>query len=177
MIFYSSFRDHCSRLCTPLPPFFFSCFFSFLCLFSFPKPSSTLNVKREVHEQYGLYNDSLKYAADYEMILRLLLKHKINISPMREVIVYMRAGGAGNKDIGTRIKVNLEDRRAWETVGLKPKWYTLHFKPLRKLWQYMLHLLSVKWLVHIPPTHYNGSFIYENSNQVAKVIEINSEKF
>ena len=140
-------------------------------------PHPTLYVKREVYEQYGIYNDSFKYAADYEMILRLLLKHKINIAPMREVIVYMLAGGAGNKDIGTRIKVNLEDRRAWQTVGLTPKWYTLYFKPLRKLWQYMLHLLSVKWLVHIPPAHENGSFIYDDSNQVAKLIDINSEKF
>jgi glycosyltransferase len=140
-------------------------------------PHPTFYVKREVYEQYGLYNDSFKYAADYEMILRLLLKHKINISPMREVIVYMRAGGAGNKDIGTRIKVNLEDRRAWDTVGLTPKWYTLHCKPLRKLWQYILHFLSVKWLVHIPPANDSASFIYENPNKVAKVIELNSEKF
>lgn len=140
-------------------------------------PHPTFYVKREVYQQYGVYNDSFKYAADYEMILRLLLKHKINIAPMREVIVYMLAGGAGNKDLGTRIKVNLEDRRAWQTVGLTPKWYTLHFKPLRKLWQYMLHLLSVKWLVHIPPAHENGSFIYDHSNQVAKLIDINSEKF
>ena len=140
-------------------------------------PHPTFYVKREVYQQYGVYNDSFKYAADYEMILRLLLKHKINIAPMREVIVYMLAGGAGNKDLGTRIKVNLEDRRAWQTVGLTPKWYTLHCKPLRKLWQYMLHLLSVKWLVHIPPAHENGSFIYDHSNQVAKLIDINSEKF
>ncbi len=140
-------------------------------------PHPTFYVKREVYQQYGVYNDSFKYAADYEMILRLLLKHKINIAPMREVIVYMLAGGAGNKDLGTRIKVNLEDRRAWQTVGLTPKWYTLHFKPLRKLWQYMLHLLSVKWLVHIPPAHENGSFIYDHSNQEAKLIDINSEKF
>jgi len=140
-------------------------------------PHPTFYVKKEVYEQYGLYNDSFKYAADYEMILRLLLKHKIHISPMREVIVYMLAGGAGNKDIGTRIKVNLEDRRAWETVGLTPKWYTLHFKPLRKLWQFILHFLSIKWLVHIPPTHNTDSFIYENKNQVARLIDINSDKY
>jgi glycosyltransferase len=139
-------------------------------------PHPTFYVKREVYEQYGVYNDSFKYAADYEMILRLLLKHKIKISPMREVIVYMLSGGAGNKDIGTRIKVNLEDRRAWETVGLKPKWYTLHFKPLRKLWQYVLHLLSVKWLVHIPPAHDHESFIFDKTKQVAKLIDLNSEK-
>jgi glycosyltransferase len=140
-------------------------------------PHPTFYVKKEVYEQYGLYNDSFEYAADYEMILRLLLKHKINIAPMREVIVYMHAGGAGNKSIGTRIKLNLEDRRAWQTVGITPKWYTLHFKPVRKLWQYMLSYLSVKWLVQIPPSCENGSFINNDSNQVAKLIDINSVKF
>jgi glycosyltransferase len=140
-------------------------------------PHPTFYVKKEVYEKYGNYNDSFRYAADYEMILRLLLKERITISPMREVIVYMLAGGAGNKDLNTRVKVNLEDRRAWETVGLTPKWYTLYAKPLRKIWQYVLHYFSVKWLVHIPPAHDNSSFIYENTNQVAKVIEINSEKF
>jgi glycosyltransferase len=140
-------------------------------------PHPTFYVKKEVYEKYGNYNDSFRYAADYEMILRLLLKERITISPMREVIVYMLAGGAGNKDLNTRVKVNLEDRRAWETVGLTPKWYTLHFKPLRKLWQFILHFLSIKWLVHIPPTHNTDSFIYENKNQVARLIDINSDKY
>lgn len=140
-------------------------------------PHPTFYVKKEVYEQYGLYNDSFKYAADYEMILRLILKHKIKIAPMREVIVYMLAGGEGNKDIGTRIKENFEDRLAWQTVGLTPKWYTFHFKPVRKLWQYVLNFLSVKWLVHIPPACENGSFINDDSNQLAKLIDINSEKF
>jgi glycosyltransferase len=140
-------------------------------------PHPTFYVKKEVYEKYGNYNDSFRYAADYEMILRLLLKERITISPMREVIVYMLAGGAGNKDLNTRVKVNLEDRRAWQTVGLTPKWYTLHFKPLRKLWQFILHFLIIKWLVHIPPTHNTDSFIYENKNQVARLIDINSDKY
>ena len=125
-------------------------------------PHPTFYVKKEVYAKYGNYNDSFRYAADYEMILRLLLKERITISPMREVIVYMLAGGAGNKDLNTRVKVNLEDRRAWETVGLTPKWYTLYAKPLRKIWQYALHYFSVKWLVHIPPAHDNESFIKQD---------------
>lgn len=125
-------------------------------------PHPTFYVKKEVYEKYGNYNDSFRYAADYEMILRLLLKEHITISPMREVIVYMLAGGAGNKDLNTRVKVNLEDRMAWETVGLTPKWYTLYAKPLRKIWQYALHYFSVKWLVHIPPAHDKESFIKQD---------------
>ena len=75
------------------------------------------------------------------------------------------------------IKVNFENRLAWQTVGLTPKWYTFHFKPVRKLWQYVLNFLIVKWLVHIPPACENGSFINDDSTQLAKLIDINSEKF
>ena len=33
-------------------------------------------------------------------------------------------------------KANKEDRQAWDINGLKPKFYTLYFKPLRKLIQF-----------------------------------------
>lgn len=130
----------------------------------FPHP--TFYVKREVYDKFGKFDESFKYAADYELILRFALKYKLTISPIRDVLVYMLAGGNSNKDIATRIKVNLEDRRAWESVGLRPKWYTLHLKPIRKLWQYFLPYLNTKWLGHIPPAHDNTSFIKNNDIHV-----------
>jgi hypothetical protein len=97
------------------------------------------------------------------MILIMLLKFIIHISSILEVVVYMFAGAAGNKDIGILIKVKLYLRRAWKTLLLAPKWYSLHFKPLRKLCQFMLHFLSIKWLMHIHSTHNTDSFIYEDN--------------
>jgi glycosyltransferase len=122
-------------------------------------PHPTLYVKKRVYEEFGNYNDSFRYAADYEMILRLLLKERITVSRMREVIVYMLAGGAGNKDLNTRVKVNLEDRRAWETVGLTPKLYTLYAKPLRKIGQYFLHKINPQWKNHVPPAFDPTSYL------------------
>jgi glycosyltransferase len=138
-------------------------------------PHPTFYVRKEVYEQYGNYNESFKYAADYEMILRLALKHQIIIEPIRNVIVYMLAGGAGNKNLDTRVKVNIEDRRAWKEVGLTPKWYTLHLKPLRKLYQYIIHYISIKWLVHIPPAHATNSFLADPI-KTAKLVDINIKK-
>jgi glycosyltransferase involved in cell wall biosynthesis len=126
-------------------------------------PHPTLYVKKEVYEKYGNYNDSFRYAADYEMILRLLVKERITVSHMREVIVYMLAGGTGNKDLNTRVKVNLEDRRAWETVGLTPKWYTLYAKPLRKIGQYFLHKINPQWKNHVPPAFDPTSYLNTDS--------------
>ena len=125
-------------------------------------PHPTLYVRRAVYEKYGTYNTNLRWAADYEMILRLTLKHQLSIKPLREVLVYMLAGGAGNKNLGTRLKVNLEDRKAWEEVGLTPKWFTLHLKPVRKIWQFVIHYVSVKWLVVIPPAFSKNSYLNES---------------
>lgn len=132
-------------------------------------PHPTFYVRKQVYEKYGSYDDSFRYAADYEMILRLLLKNRIVVTPMREVLVYMLSGGAGNKDLKTRITVNLEDRRAWKTVGLIPNWYTLYAKPLRKVWQFIRHYFSYKWLTHVPPAKDLKSFI--NNNQRIKNFE------
>ena len=125
-------------------------------------PHPTFYVRRYVYERYGLYDTSFRFAADYEMILRLLLRHNINVAPIRQVLVYMLAGGSGNKNLGTRVAVNLEDRRAWRVVGLTPRWYTLYAKPLRKLWQYVSQYFSVDWMVHIPPAQDADSFINQD---------------
>lgn len=99
-------------------------------------PHPTFFVKREVIEKYGNYNLSFKSAADYEWMLRLIHKHKIKLSYLPEFLVSMRVGGKSNKSLKNRILANLEDRRAWKVNGLKPYWYTLWLKPLRKISQY-----------------------------------------
>jgi hypothetical protein len=49
----------------------------------------------------------------------------------------MRVGGVSNANLKNRIKANQEDRRAWEVNGLKPTAFTLIFKPLSKLLQFV----------------------------------------
>jgi glycosyltransferase len=48
----------------------------------------------------------------------------------------MRVGGKSNQSIRNRVKANLEDRHAWEINDLKPRFYTLYLKPLRKIFQF-----------------------------------------
>jgi len=52
-------------------------------------------------------------------------------------LVKMRVGGASNASLRNRIHANLMDRRAWRVNGLKPHPWTLWFKPLRKLPQFL----------------------------------------
>ncbi len=105
-------------------------------------PHPTFFVRKEVYEKYGAFNLDLKSAADYELMLRLIHKHNIKLSYLAEVIVKMRVGGMSNASLKNRLKANREDKKAWEINGLKPKPYTLLFKPLRKLKQFVPSLRS-----------------------------------
>lgn len=133
-------------------------------------PHPTLYIKREIYQKYGSFHTGFKLAADYELILRLLMKFQIKAIHIDKVLVYMRAGGAGNKNVKRRLKAHDEDYRAWEVNGLKPKWYTLKMKPIRKIGQFILHYFHVEWLVHIPPSHQNDSFIQDVTNGNGKIL-------
>jgi glycosyltransferase involved in cell wall biosynthesis len=100
-------------------------------------PHPAFFVKKKCYEDYGLFNTTLRTAADYELMLRFLHKYKVSTSYIPEVLVKMRVGGMSNISFRNRIRANKEDRRAWEINGLKPKWYTLWMKPLRKLDQFL----------------------------------------
>ncbi|MGY6562998.1 MAG: glycosyltransferase family 2 protein [Luteibaculaceae bacterium] len=100
-------------------------------------PHPTFFVRKVVYEKYGVFNTTLKSAADYEIMLRFLHKHKVKVAYLPRVIVKMRAGGTSNVTLKNRIKANLEDRKAWEINGLKPHVFTLYRKPLSKLFQFL----------------------------------------
>ena len=99
-------------------------------------PHPTFFVRRNVYERFGCYRTDLGTAADYELMLRFLLKHGINIVYLPQVLVHMRAGGASNASWKARLAANQMDRRAWKVNGLKPLPWTAMAKPLRKLGQW-----------------------------------------
>jgi glycosyltransferase len=107
-------------------------------------PHPTFYVKREVYQKYGAFNTELKFAADYELMLRFILKHQITLSYLPKFLVKMRVGGASNRNIRNRILANLEDRKAWKMVGIKPGFLTLVLKPFKKIFQYSLFNQSWK---------------------------------
>ena len=99
-------------------------------------PHPTFFVRRSIYEKYGMFNLDLGTAADYELMLRLLLKHSINAVYIPDVLVKMRTGGKSNLSISNRLKANRMDRRAWSINGLKPYPWTIPLKPLRKIPQW-----------------------------------------
>ena len=53
----------------------------------------TFFVKKDTYEKHGVFRTDLKIAADFDILIRFLLTHKISYSYMQEVLVKMRVGG------------------------------------------------------------------------------------
>ncbi len=99
-------------------------------------PHPAFFAKRDVYLKYGAFNTELKFAADYELMLRFILKHKIKTYYIPKFFIKMRTGGASNRSISNRIKANIEDRKAWKINNIKPQFFTLLLKPFSKIFQY-----------------------------------------
>lgn len=100
-------------------------------------PHPTFFIKKWAYEKHGVFNLSLKSAADYELMLRMIHKEKVKLSYLPRVIVKMRIGGMSNASIINRLKANKEDQKAWKINGLKPHPLTFLFKPMRKVFQFL----------------------------------------
>jgi glycosyltransferase involved in cell wall biosynthesis len=100
-------------------------------------PHPAFFVRREVYEKIGSFNSSLRSAADYEFMLRVLLKNDFKVSYIPQVLVKMRTGGMSNATLRHRLRANREDREAWRINNIAPYFFTIPFKPLRKVLQFI----------------------------------------
>jgi glycosyltransferase len=99
-------------------------------------PHPTFFVCREVYENCGFFNPALGSAADYELMLRLLLKYGIKPVYIPKVLVKMRVGGISNRSFRNRLAAHVMDYRAWRINGLRPYPWTLLLKPIYKIPQF-----------------------------------------
>ncbi|GAB4384058.1 MAG: glycosyltransferase family 2 protein [Salibacteraceae bacterium] len=99
-------------------------------------PHPTFYLKNDLYVKYGTYDTSFKISADYELMLRMMAKHKVRARYIPEVLVKMRTGGVSNVSVKNRLTANREDMLAWRKNGLKPGLFTRFLKPLSKLRQF-----------------------------------------
>jgi len=107
-------------------------------LWGWMPPHPTFFVGRSLYEQYGFFNTELGSAADYELLLRFLYRHKVSSAYIPRVLVRMRTGGISNASLGSRLHAHRMDRLAWKVNGLTAYPWTLLLKPLRKLPQFAM---------------------------------------
>ena len=99
-------------------------------------PHPTIFVRRDVYDRCGGFRTDFGSAADYEWILRVMLKNGVPFARIPHVLVAMREGGMSNRSLAARFAANRNDRRAWAANNLTPLPWTFLLKPLRKLPQW-----------------------------------------
>ena len=98
-------------------------------------PHPTLYTRRDVIERVGCFDATLKIAADYEFMLRLLVRPGLKVTYIPKVLVKMRLGGASNQSIKAMLRKSSEDLRAMRKHRVGGV-VALLFKNLRKLPQF-----------------------------------------
>ena len=100
-------------------------------------PHPTFFVKKWVYDKYGYFNTDFKIAADYELMLRFLIKYRITTYYIPEVLIKMRIGGLSNRRFFRSWLIkSFEDYRAWRVNGLKKDFFTILLKYLVKAPQF-----------------------------------------
>ncbi len=95
-------------------------------------PHPTFFVKKGIYEKFGTFDTGFKIAADYDIILRFLGKHKISIAYLPEVMIKMRIGGESNKSIKNIIQKMKEDVKTLKKNNLG-NWHTVLLKNISKI--------------------------------------------
>lgn len=107
-------------------------------------PHPTFFVRKSVYERFGGFREELRFAADYEFMLRCCYKERIKVRRIPYVLVHMRVGGVSNSSLSNRLKANKEDRLAWKLNELVPPAFLSMKKPLRKVQQW-LRPMVLRW--------------------------------
>jgi glycosyltransferase involved in cell wall biosynthesis len=81
-------------------------------------PHPTLYLRRHVYEKHGLFDESLKIAADYDFILRVMSDPSLRFTYLPKLVVKMRLGGASNKSAGNLVQKSREDLLALRRNGV-----------------------------------------------------------
>jgi glycosyltransferase involved in cell wall biosynthesis len=97
----------------------------------------TLFIRKQYFQSYGGYALHLGTAADYELILRMLYKHRLNAVFLDKLVVHMRTGGVSNKNYKSLYLAAINDYRAMVYNEIPLPMLALLGKKLRKLKQFL----------------------------------------
>lgn len=101
--------------------------------FGFMPAHPSFYARREVFEKHGLYSLDYKIAADYDMMVRLFLKHRIKAKYMPMDFVTMLMGGLSTKGVRSRVVLVSEDVKACLTYGFYTNRFMISLKFLYKI--------------------------------------------
>ncbi|ARA02084.1 glycosyltransferase family 2 protein [Escherichia coli] len=99
-------------------------------------PHPSFYMKRKCYRQFGCFSLDYRISADYDSLLRYILKQRISTEYLPKVLVKMRVGGISNRSVSSMVKKSMEDIRVMNQNGII--WpIALVYKNISKLPQFI----------------------------------------
>ena len=98
-------------------------------------PHTSIFLKKNVFKKFGLYNEELKIASDFEFMLRIFGVKRIKSKYINKTILVMRAGGTSTKSLMNIMISNYEVYKAFKINNLRISVFLILRKILRKILQ------------------------------------------
>ena len=99
-----------------------------------PHPMTT--IRRALLDENDNFNENLLIAADYDLMLRVLLKRDIVVKYLSDTVVRMELGGVSNGSLRGILRSNLEVLKSWlNNKGYVIPYWIFFTKPLSKITQ------------------------------------------
>ncbi|HFP4329848.1 TPA: glycosyltransferase family 2 protein [Escherichia coli] len=99
-------------------------------------PHPSFYMKRKCYRQFGCFSLDYRISADYNSLLRYILKQRISTEYLPKVLVKMRVGGISNRSVSSMVKKSMEDIRVMNQNGII--WpIALVYKNISKLPQFI----------------------------------------
>lgn len=99
-------------------------------------PHPTFFVKRSCYEKFGLYKMGYRVSADFELLVRFMLRERISSARLPRCIVKMRDGGISTSGLLWRVHQNFEIVRACRENGVYTNIFFVLLKAPWKLLEY-----------------------------------------
>lgn len=103
---------------------------------TFPAHPSTF-VRRTCYERYGLHSLEYRICADFEMMLRLIVKHGVKTRYLPLCTTVMRPDGLSTNGLKSKLAVNAQDLAALRANGVWSCRPFIYSKYLFKIWGYV----------------------------------------
>jgi glycosyltransferase involved in cell wall biosynthesis len=101
-------------------------------------PHPAVFVRKKVYEEFGVFRNDLRIAADYEIMLRWFLSNKLKFFYLKRRLTIMREGGLSGRDLKHRRSGWKELKKAWLVNNQKIPTFFIFRRVFGKIGQYML---------------------------------------
>ena len=113
-------------------------FKKFMFYFGHMPPHPGVFIKKEIYEKYGLFNEHFENAGDFEFLVRLILKQKINFKIIKKCFIQMSYGGKSNKNLKSFLKNTIEIKKALNMNNIQTSYFLVIIRFIIKVFQFSI---------------------------------------